>query len=178
MIIASISHGAHDEAVMEKDDPAGKCASLKKERSAASDANDWAGLERLSKLYISCCNILSSTEDIAIAYSDIARANNGLKQYKKALEASDKGITENYFEPGCHIQRGIALMGMERKQDAKMELITAEKLTVKARQLNLINLTNKNTTKAQHEFYNANADYLESFVFLINALKFELGIDD
>lgn len=98
------------------------------ERTAALVAEDWQNLARISDNYLKTCKGVFDAEDFSGAYENMAGANIGLGNPKKALSAADSCIATYYANIGCHVQRAVALIALQRLPDARVALDRSEKL--------------------------------------------------
>ena len=72
------------------------------ERTAAIVAKDWKNLKRLAENYINICGATFGSEDLSLAYEDIAMANYYSERPQLVLSASEACIMTYYGNPGCH----------------------------------------------------------------------------
>ena len=100
------------------------------ERTAALVAEDWQSLERFAEKYIRTCKGMFDAEDFSGAYEAIADANIAIGNPKKAVAAADACIATFYANTGCHVQKSVALLELNRIPEARSALDRAEKLIV------------------------------------------------
>jgi len=98
------------------------------QRTAAMVAEDWPELERLAERYVKTCKNVVQDEDYSLAYLDMAVANVQLNYARKALSASELCINIYYSNCGCHMQKIMALIALNRLTDARATLNKAERL--------------------------------------------------
>ncbi len=79
------------------------CIAQINQRTAASVAQDWSGLERAAERYAKACKNVFNEEDYSSAYEQMALDNGRLNYARKALAASDLCINVSCSTSGCHL---------------------------------------------------------------------------
>lgn len=91
-------------------------------------AEDWSQLERSATRFLKICKGVFGAEDYSSGYESIAIANNNLGKAAQAISASDKCISVFYANSGCHVQRVVALIELNRLTEGQVALEKAERL--------------------------------------------------
>ncbi|HJY05203.1 MAG TPA: hypothetical protein VJ323_02745 [Bryobacteraceae bacterium] len=105
------------------------CAEQLEQRTAALLARDWLQLEILAKRYLHTCSGVVGSEKLADAHWSIAVAKLEAGQYPESLRASDDCIQVFNSNPGCHLAKTEALVGLKRLNEARAALEMTERLT-------------------------------------------------
>jgi hypothetical protein len=105
-----------------------RCIEQREERTAAVNARDWPNLVRLSKRYVQSCRGVTGAQDISDAYEDIAKANLAMHRAQDALEAANMCVTTYYANPGCHLEKALAMLALNRLIEARDILDVTERL--------------------------------------------------
>lgn len=124
MAIAAATMAMISSTVAAKD-PAWCGEDAIRDGTAAIIARDSAGLEAISRRYLSQCKEADS-KDRASALENLAIALDMRGDARGSLRESIKCIETSYRMPGCHVQKAMAHLALSEKSKARVALDIAD----------------------------------------------------
>jgi tetratricopeptide (TPR) repeat protein len=149
-----------------------RCLEQLEERTAAMTARDWLSLERLAKRYLQSCHGVTGNDahEMSLAYEQIAIANSAMHRAQDALKAADSCVIMYYANPGCHLEKALALLALNRLLEARDVLDVTERLLHSALRQNDLALRTTYTS-VNHELHLALKHKYVTKLQLVEALR-------
>lgn len=150
------------------------CIEQMEERDATMFSEDWLQLERLSNTYIGVCKGVLSSESYSRAYQDLSIAQYELGKVEESAATASTCISKFYRNSGCHVQKLLALIRLERTEEARETFRITEKLLTYLSHANRQNLRNA-STRLQRALYLSTQTNLNAQIGLLRSLRESAG---
>lgn len=150
-----------------------RCVAETKARTAAMVAKDWPQLEQIAERYISICGTVFGARDLSTAYEAKATALIRLQRLPEALQTLASCIETYYPNSGCHSKRVMALIDLNRRDEARSALAIAEQVA----RHNLVTSHVESRTlshSSEAELLRAQREEFQSHIELLEVLKRQL----